>query len=60
MLSWRTLTFAPIDRRLVVPEMLSPGERDWLNSYHAEVYHKIAPCLSASAAKWLDAACAPL
>ncbi|MCG7625293.1 aminopeptidase P family protein [Epibacterium sp. Ofav1-8] len=60
MLSWRTLTFAPIDRRLVVPEMLSPGERDWLNSYHAEVYHKIAPRLSASAAKWLDAACAPL
>ncbi|WP_065330740.1 aminopeptidase P family protein [Tritonibacter mobilis] len=60
MLAWRTLTFAPIDRRLVVPEMLSPGERDWLNSYHAEVNRMIAPRVSAAAAKWLDAACAPL
>ena len=60
MLSWRTLTFAPIDRRLVVPGMLSTGERDWLNSYHAEVHRIIAPRLSASAAKWLGAACAPI
>ncbi|NIZ12940.1 aminopeptidase P family protein [Phaeobacter sp. HF9A] len=60
MHAWRTLTFAPIDRRLVVPGMLSAGERDWLNSYHAEVFHKIAPRLSASASKWLEAACAPL
>jgi len=60
MHAWRTLTFAPIDHRLVVPEMLSTGERDWLNSYHAEVYRKIAPRLSASAAKWLETACAPL
>ena len=60
MHAWRTLTFAPIDHRLVVPEMLSTGERDWLNSYHADVYRNIAPRLSASAAKWLETACAPL
>ncbi len=60
MLAWRTLTFAPIDRRLVVPGMLSTGERDWLNSYHAEVYRILAPRLSASAAEWLGAACAPI
>ncbi|WOI33602.1 aminopeptidase P family protein [Tritonibacter scottomollicae] len=60
MHAWRTLTFAPIDHRLVVPEMLSTGERDWLNSYHADVYRNIAPRLSATAAKWLETACAPL
>ena len=60
MLSWRTLTYAPIDRRLVVPGFLSEAERDWLNSYHADVFRKLASRVSAAAAKWLEAACAPL
>jgi Xaa-Pro aminopeptidase len=60
MLAWRTLTFVPIDRRLVVPSMLSPGERDWLNAYHAEVAAKIGPRVSPEAQAWLDQATAPL
>ncbi|MCI5095136.1 MAG: aminopeptidase P family protein [Rhodobacteraceae bacterium] len=59
MLSWRTLTFAPIDRRLVVAEMLTQAERDWLNAYHAEVAEKIGPRLGKEAKLWLDAATAP-
>ncbi|WP_375228142.1 aminopeptidase P family protein [Roseobacter sp. S98] len=60
MLDWRTLTFAPIDRRLVVSGMLTPAERDWLNSYHAEVAEKIGPRLSPAAKTWLDTATAPI
>ncbi|OIQ32273.1 MAG: X-Pro aminopeptidase [Alphaproteobacteria bacterium MedPE-SWcel] len=60
MLSWRTLTFAPIDRRLVVPALLSAGEREWLNTYHADVFRNVASRVSATAAKWLETACAPL
>ncbi|MGZ2258375.1 aminopeptidase P family protein [Roseobacter sp. A03A-229] len=60
MLNWRTLTFAPIDRRLIVTTMLTDGERDWLNSYHAEVAEKIGPRLSPGAKTWLDAATAPI
>ncbi|WP_299499299.1 aminopeptidase P family protein [uncultured Roseobacter sp.] len=60
MLNWRTLTFAPIDRRLIVAEMLTAAERDWLNAYHAEVAEKIAPRLSPAAKTWLDAATAPI
>ncbi|TNJ42670.1 aminopeptidase P family protein [Phaeobacter sp. B1627] len=60
MLSWRTLTYAPIDRRLVVPGLLSAGERDWLNTYHADVLRNVASRVSATAAKWLETACAPL
>ncbi|WP_300031466.1 aminopeptidase P family protein [uncultured Roseobacter sp.] len=60
MLTWRTLTFAPIDRRLVVTALLTPAERDWLNAYHAEVAEKIGPRLSPEAKTWLDAATAPL
>ena len=36
MLRWRTLTFAPIDRRLIVPDMLDAPSRAWLDAYHAD------------------------
>lgn len=60
MLDWRTLAFAPIDRRLIVTDMLTPPERDWLDSYHAEVAEKIGPRVGTAAKLWLDAATAPL
>ncbi|MEM9637283.1 MAG: aminopeptidase P family protein [Pseudomonadota bacterium] len=60
MLNWRTLTFAPIDRRLIVKAMLTEVEREWLNSYHAEVAEKIGPRLSPTAKTWLDTATAPM
>jgi Xaa-Pro aminopeptidase len=59
-LSFETLTFVPLDRRLIVAAALAPGERDWLNAYHAAVLHKIGPRLSASALDWCQAACAAL
>ncbi len=59
-LDWMTLTYVPIDRRLVVVDMLTPAERDWLNAYHAQVAEKIAPRVGAAAKTWLDAACAPI
>ena len=60
MLNWETLSFAPIDRRLIIVEMLNPTERAWLNQYHAQVAQKIGPRLSPTAKLWLDAATAPL
>ena len=60
MLSWRTLTFVPIDRRLIVADMLSRDERTWLNAYHRDVAKKTRSRLSHDAQLWLDAATAPL
>jgi Xaa-Pro aminopeptidase len=60
MLSWETLTLAPIDRRLIAPELLEPGDRAWLDGYHARVLAALEPLVSADAAHWLRAACAPL
>jgi Xaa-Pro aminopeptidase len=60
MLGFETLTFAPIDRRLIKKEMLSPQEIDWLNGYHRQVVEKIGPKLSGSDLKWLEEACAPI
>jgi len=60
MLCWRTLTFAPIDRRLIVAEMLTTEERAWLNAYHAQVVEKIGPRVGAAERAWLEEATAPL
>ncbi|MEO7864708.1 MAG: M24 family metallopeptidase C-terminal domain-containing protein, partial [Sphingomicrobium sp.] len=59
-LGFETLTFAPIDRRLVEVEMLSAAELDWLNGYHAEVLATIGPQVDGEDRKWLEAACALL
>ena len=37
MMGFETLTLVPIDRRLIVPELLSPDEIAWLDAYHARV-----------------------
>ena len=60
MLSWRTLTFAPIDRRLIVSDILDAPSRAWLNAYHAETLAKIGPRVSDDARVWLEGACALL
>jgi Xaa-Pro aminopeptidase len=60
MLGFETLTFAPIDRRLIVKAMLSPEELAWLNAYHRQVLEKIGPSLTGSDRTWLDEACAPI
>jgi Xaa-Pro aminopeptidase len=60
MLGFETLTFAPIDRRLIDVEMLDPEEIMWLNCYHAHVLARIGPQLSPQDLKWLQEACAPI
>ncbi|MFZ1467483.1 MAG: aminopeptidase P family protein [Paracoccaceae bacterium] len=59
-LAFETLTFVPFDRRLILPELLSAAELDWLNAYHAQVLALIAPRLAPPAADWLGQACQPL
>lgn len=60
MLQFRTLTFAPIDRRLIVTGMLDPVEVAWLDAYHAEVRERLSPRLTGAALDWLAEATRPL
>lgn len=50
------LTMVPFDLDAVVPEQMSQRERDLLNTYHAEVYEKIAPYLEPEEREWLKEA----
>jgi Xaa-Pro aminopeptidase len=61
MLGFETLTFCPIDRRLVVADLLTDDELRWLNDYHAETRDKLLPLIAdADVATWLKRATAPL
>ncbi|MGC1506663.1 MAG: aminopeptidase P family protein [Sulfitobacter sp.] len=60
MLDWQTLSFAPIDKRLIDVDLLDAGALAWLNRYHAEVVEKIGPRVSQATKLWLDEATAPL
>ncbi|MEM8658324.1 MAG: aminopeptidase family protein P, partial [Pseudomonadota bacterium] len=60
MLGFETLTFAPIDTRLIDPSLLTEAERTWLNSYHMQVRDKLTPALTETAASWLADATAAI
>ncbi|HEC70996.1 MAG TPA: aminopeptidase P family protein [Roseobacter sp.] len=60
MLHWETLSYAPIDMRLIDLALLDDVSRGWLNAYHQVVAEKIGPRLSQTAKLWLDTATAPI
>ncbi|MDK1378309.1 MULTISPECIES: aminopeptidase P family protein [unclassified Sinorhizobium] len=57
MLGFDTLTYCPIDRRLVLPSLLTDEELAWLNAYHAETRDKLMPLIASDETRrWLEAA----
>lgn len=60
MLGFETLTFTPIDLRLVEPSLLTADEVAWLNGYHALVREKIGPGLDGETRAWLEQATKPV
>lgn len=60
MLQWRTLTYVPMDKRLILSNMLDADSKAWINNYHAETLNKIGPRVSKSAYDWLKLATKPL
>ena len=55
-LGFETLTYVPIDLDAVDPALLSPEEKEQLNSYHAMVFEKISPFLDKKEKAWLKQA----
>lgn len=60
MHGFEQLTLAPLDRRLIDVDLLTPGERAYVDAYHAETLAKVGPLLDGAVLKWLTAQCAPL
>jgi len=60
MLGFETLTFAPIERSLIDPGLLTAEERRWLDAYHVRVLEVLGPQLSPDERAWLDGKCRPI
>lgn len=58
MLSFETLTLAPIDRRLIDAALLTAEETAWLNAYHERVRETLSPHLDHETSAWLASATA--
>ncbi|MEM6933804.1 MAG: aminopeptidase P family protein, partial [Pseudomonadota bacterium] len=59
LLGFETLTYCPIDRRMIDPVLLTADEIAWLNAYHAETLDKLKDSLTPETAIWLETACSP-
>lgn len=60
MMSFETITLAPIDRKLIDAALLTSDERDWLNGYHARVRETLAPLVDEATQQWLAEATEPV
>jgi Xaa-Pro aminopeptidase len=56
VLAFDTLTFAPIDLRLLDRALLSADEIDWLNAYHARILPAVGHLLDEAERDWLKTA----
>jgi len=60
MHGFEQLTLAPLDRKLIDVDRLTPDERAYVDAYHAEVLAKVGPLLDGEVLDWLKAQAAPL
>ena len=59
-LGFETLTFAPLDRKLIDKSLLTAEEIAWVDAYHAKVREVVAPRLTGDDLAWLERETAPL
>ncbi len=52
-LCFETITLAPIDKNLIVIDMLNQEEISWLNNYHQQVFETLSPLLDEEHKNWL-------
>ncbi|SFU48794.1 Xaa-Pro aminopeptidase [Aliiroseovarius crassostreae] len=52
-MSFRNMTFAPIQTDMLIMDALTVGERVWLEAYHKKVVYELSPYLTDQAKTWL-------
>jgi Xaa-Pro aminopeptidase len=60
LLGFEPLTLVPFDRSMIIPELMSKAETDWLDQYHARVLAEIGPSLAGQDRDWLVRATRPI
>lgn len=59
-LYFETLTLCPIDTRLMDTALMTDGEIEWIDRYHAEVRRRLEPLTEGAAKAWLIKRTEPL
>ncbi|MDC8755490.1 aminopeptidase P family protein [Erythrobacter sp. sf7] len=59
-LGFETLTFVPIDRKLIEKSLLTTEEVAWMDAYHAKVRELLSPLLEGEELQWLERETQPL
>jgi Xaa-Pro aminopeptidase len=59
-LGFETLTFVPLDRKLIEKALLTADEIAWVDAYHAKVRALLSPQLEGEDLAWLERETAPL
>jgi len=59
-LEFETLTFVPIDRRLISINLLDIKEREWLNNYHNQCWQRAKDLVTVPTRSWLKTMTRPL
>ena len=59
-LSFETLTYCPFDRFLIIKDLLTIQEIEWINSYHQKVIKKYEVRLDDKKRSWLNKICSKL
>ena len=60
VMSFETLSMAPIDLRLIDPALLDDKELHWLNAYHGWVKRMLSPHMDGEEKTWLEEATKPV
>jgi len=58
--NFETLTYCPYDTRGINVEMLTPQEKDFVNTYHTKVQTVLSPMLTEDEQMWLKGRCASI
>jgi Xaa-Pro aminopeptidase len=59
-LDFETVTYCPIETRLIDKRLINKEEKAWLNNYHRMVIKKLSPALNTEEQAWLVNACKPI
>ena len=60
LLKFENISWAPIDKDLIDPNMLNSSELDWINDYHQRVFEKLSIFLTLEEKSWLQNVTKPL
>ena len=61
-LGFEHVTMVPMCRKLIDPSLFDPGEKEWLDSYHKEVWEKTSAFFKADqrTTRWLERETQPI